>query len=269
VVEVLRHLARHWSAVPPVRKQERKQTFARIHVVHDFDDVVAIIAGESKTSTSSRISRAGRWRTKAKAAMGPSSRIRLPTGCRSAPCWGSSSPMANAWGVGIVRRLTNGANNHRYVGIQTLSKGGARVKVFPAELKAGAAEGADAVLLPSSAADSMGTGELNLLMRMGTFSPKQSLQMRAYERDYLLVPKQLLEVDRTSTWPSSGCCTARLDYCLNRRGAEAQRTQGGRAKNRRDEATRSGTTAEPRFTGQLAGPPSADAWLLRAPRRVQ
>jgi hypothetical protein len=55
------------------------------------------------------------------------------------------------------------------------------------------AKGDDAVLLPSSAADSSGTGELSLLMRMGTFSPRQSFQMRAYERDYLLVPKQLLE----------------------------------------------------------------------------
>ena len=56
-----------------------------------------------------------------------------------------------------------------------------------------AATGDDAVLLPSSSADSSGTGELSLLMRMGTFSPKQSFQMRAYEREYLLVPKALIE----------------------------------------------------------------------------
>ena len=49
------------------------------------------------------------------------------------------------------------------------------------------------MLLPSSKAASTGTGELNLLMRMGSFSPRQSLQMRAYEREYLLVPKELLE----------------------------------------------------------------------------
>jgi len=34
---------------------------------------------------------------------------------------------------------------------------------------------------------------LNLLMRMGTFSQRQNFQMRAYEREYLLVPKQLIE----------------------------------------------------------------------------
>jgi len=33
-------------------------------------------------------------------------------------------------------------------------------------------------------------------MRMGSFSPRQSFQMRAYERDYLLVPKMLVEGGR-------------------------------------------------------------------------
>ena len=47
-----------------------------------------------RTSTSSRTSRPGRWRTRARVAMEPSSPIRLPTGCRSAPCWASSSPTA-------------------------------------------------------------------------------------------------------------------------------------------------------------------------------
>ena len=87
----------------------------------------------------------------------------------------------------------NDASQQRYVGIQTLAKGGARVKLFPVGAKDGSSHGDDAVLLPSSAADSSSTGELNLLMRMGSFSPRQSFQMRAYEREYLLVPKALVE----------------------------------------------------------------------------
>ena len=71
-------------------------------------------------------------------------------------------------------------------------EGGLAVK-GPRPVEGRRRQGADAVLLPGSSADSVGHGELSLLMRMGTFSPKQSLQMRAYERDYLLVPKQLLE----------------------------------------------------------------------------
>ena len=68
------------------------------------------------------------------------------------------------------------------------------MKLFPVELKAGVdSEGADAVLLPSSAADSMGTGRAEPAHAHGHVLARQSLQMRAYERDYLLVPKQLLE----------------------------------------------------------------------------
>lgn len=193
VVEVMRHLARHWAAVPPARKQERKQTFARIHVVHDFDDVVAIIAGESKDLDFQQNIETWTVENESEGGYGAVIPDSATDWLQVGTLLGIKLADGNAWGVGIVRRLTNGANNHRYVGIQTVAKGGARVKVFPAELKAGPAAGVDAVLLPSSAADSMGTGELNLLMRMGTFSPKQSLQMRAYERDYLLVPKQLLE----------------------------------------------------------------------------
>jgi hypothetical protein len=99
----------------------------------------------------------------------------------------------NAWGVGIVRRLTNDPTQQRYVGIQNLAKGGAKVKLFPVDAKKVPAQGEDAVLLPSSAEDSSGTGELSLLMRMGSFSARQNFQMRAYERDYLLVPKVLVE----------------------------------------------------------------------------
>ena len=193
VVEVLRHVARHWSPVPPARKQERRQSFVRIHVVHDFDDVVAIIAGESKDLDFQQNIETWTVQNESEGGYGAVIPDSATDWLQVGTLLGIKLADGNAWGVGIVRRLTNGANNQRYVGIQTLSKGGARVKVFPAEPKAGSAEGDDAVLLPSSAADSTGTGELSLLMRMGTFSPKQSLQMRAYERDYLLVPKQLLE----------------------------------------------------------------------------
>ena len=74
--------------------------------------------------------------------------------------------------------------------MHVIAKGGTRVKLFAV---GGGHFSEDAVLLPSSAEDSRGTGELSLLMRMGTFSQRQNFQMRAYERDYMLVPKQLIE----------------------------------------------------------------------------
>jgi hypothetical protein len=192
VAEVLRHLARYWAPVPPTRGEERRESVARIHVVHDFDDVVAILAGESKELDFQQ--NIETWTVENESSNGfgaviPQSRsdwLRVGT------LLGIKLEDGNAWGVGIVRRLTNQQDRYRYVGIETLARGGARVKLFPVN-QPDAGGGDDAVLLPSSSAESSGTGELNLLMRMGTFSPRKSFQMRAYERDYLLVPKALLE----------------------------------------------------------------------------
>jgi hypothetical protein len=191
VSEVGRHLSRYWSATPPSRREERRRSVARIHVVHDFDDVLSIISGESKDLDFQQ--NIETWTVENESASGFGALIP-----QSASDWlrvgtllGIKLEDGNAWGVGIVRRLTNQPSQQRYVGIQTLAKGGARVKLFP--MNAPSAAGDDAVLLPSSSAESSGTGELSLLMRMGTFSPRQSFQMRAYERDYLLVPKALLE----------------------------------------------------------------------------
>jgi hypothetical protein len=194
VAEVLRHLARYWAPVPPTRGEERRQSVARIHVVHDFDDVVAILAGESKELDFQQNIETWTVRNESDNGFGaviPESRSDwLQVGT----LLGLKLEDGNAWGVGIVRRISNDGDRQRYVGIQTLAKAGARVKLFPVNPKGGdASRGDDAVLLPSSAADSTGTGELSLLMRVGTFSPRQSLQMRAYEREYLLVPKLLIE----------------------------------------------------------------------------
>jgi hypothetical protein len=194
VVEVLRHLARYWSPVPPSRAEERRKSFARMNIVHDFDDIVAIISGESKDLTFDQSIET--WTVENESDNGYGAVIPASVGdwLKVGTLLGIKLEEGSCWGVGIVRRLTNHATQQRYVGIQTLAKGGARVKLFAVSHdNAPLDAGEDAVLLPSSAADSTGTGELSLLMRMGSFSQRQNFHMRAYERNYLLVPKQLLE----------------------------------------------------------------------------
>lgn len=190
---MLRHLARYWSATPPARQQERRRRLARIHVVHAFDDVLSIIAGESKELDFQQNMETWTVENESDTGFGAVIPQAASDWLRVGTLLGIKLEDGNAWGVGIVRRLTNDANQQRYVGIQTLAKGGARVKLFPVGAKPASQDGDDAVLLPSSAADSSGSGELSLLMRMGSFSPRQTFQMRAYERDYVLVPKQLVE----------------------------------------------------------------------------
>ena len=97
-----------------------------------------------------------------------------------------------SWGVGIVRRLSAYDHKQRYVGIQVLTKGATVVKLGPVGV-ADPAELESALLLPSSAIAAQGAPEMNLLLRPGAFSLQKSMQMRAYERSYLLVPRQLLE----------------------------------------------------------------------------
>jgi hypothetical protein len=194
VAEVLHHLARYWAPIPPARADERRGSVARIHVVHDFDDILATIAGES-TDLSFHDS-IETWTVENESEGGYGAVIAQSKGdwVKVGTLLGIKREDGAAWGVGIVRRLTSGSEQQPYVGIQTLAKGGTRVKLYPTGGRnAAVSSGEDAVLLPSSKTASTGTGELNLLMRMGSFSPRQSLQMRAYDREYLLVPKELLE----------------------------------------------------------------------------
>jgi hypothetical protein len=95
-----------------------------------------------------------------------------------------------SWGVGIVRRLSAFDHKQRYVGIQVLTRGAAVVKLAAAGT---AAEPEKALLLPSGTQAANGAAEMNLLLKPGAFSLQKSMEMRAYDRSYLLVPRRLME----------------------------------------------------------------------------
>ena len=48
VLETLRHLARYWAPIPPARSEERRNSVSRMSVVHDFDEIVSTISGETQ-----------------------------------------------------------------------------------------------------------------------------------------------------------------------------------------------------------------------------
>ena len=48
VLETLRHLARYWAPNPPARSEERRHSVWRMSVVHDFDEIVATVSGETQ-----------------------------------------------------------------------------------------------------------------------------------------------------------------------------------------------------------------------------
>jgi hypothetical protein len=192
VIEALRHLARYWSPTPPSRGTVRRKSYARIHVVHDFEDIVTILAGESKELDFQTNIETWTVENESENGYGATIPENGSDWLRVGALLGIKLAEGNAWGVGIIRRIANDGKQHRYVGIQALAKGGMRVQLNAVGSRgSGKRESDDAVLLPSLGSDS--TGEINLLMRLGMFSPQQSFQMRAYGREYLLMPKQLIE----------------------------------------------------------------------------
>jgi hypothetical protein len=99
-----------------------------------------------------------------------------------------------AWGVGIVRRVVSDEHGNRYVGIQMLATGGAAVTVFSNRMPGVSGDlsshGELCILLPSSSVQS---GEATLLLRPGVFSPRRSLEMRAYDKEYALMPVAVVQ----------------------------------------------------------------------------
>ena len=190
VLEVLKHLARYWSPVPPARGEERRSSVNKISVVHDFDEIITTISGDSEDLSFDTISETWDVENESEGGYGAVLLHAKSEWLKVGTLLGVKIEDGAAWGVGIVRRLSSLNDKQRYVGIQVLAKGATVVELAPVNT-AGSRQ--SAVLLPSNLTETTGTGEMNLLLRMGSYAPQKSFEMRAYERSYLLVPRKLME----------------------------------------------------------------------------
>ena len=152
-------------------------------------------AGCSSSRPSSATTRSGSSRTRVPAASAPSCPSTWARWLRVGSLIAVRREEGVAWGVGIVRRVMGDEQGNRYAGIQMLATGGAAVTVFPSGPPAPGTtlspEGELCILLPS--ATTTQSGECILLLRPELFSPKQNLEMHAYDREYLLAPVALAE----------------------------------------------------------------------------
>jgi len=190
VLEVLKHLARYWSPMPPARGEERRSSVNKISVVHDFDEIVTTISGDSEDLSFDTIAETWDVENESEGGYGAVLLHAKSEWLKVGTLLGVKIEDGAAWGVGIVRRLSSMNDKQRYVGIQVLAKGATVVELAPVNA-AGSRQ--NAVLLPSNLTETTGTGEMNLLLRMGSYAPQKSFEMRAYERSYLLVPRKLME----------------------------------------------------------------------------
>lgn len=190
VMEVLKHLARYWAPTPPARAEERRSSVDKITVVHSFDEIVSTLTGDSADLSFDTIAEVWNVENESEGGYGAVLPYARSEWLKVGTLLGVKLEDGAAWGVGIVRRLSSIDDKNRYVGIQILARGATVVELAPVNAAGGRQ---NAVLLPSNLTETTGTGEMNLLLRMGSFAPQKSFEMRAYDRSYLLVPRKLME----------------------------------------------------------------------------
>lgn len=197
VVEVLRHLARQWAALPPARGDERQATTARLHLVHGFDSVTQVARGLGRNAALDRQMETWSVRDVSDSGFGAILPEAQQDWLRIGTLVAARVEGTVSWGVGVVRRINSTPQRQRLVGIQMLSRGATPVELFAAEADIGAEDiGEMALMLPSSSAHSAGSDEVRLLLRAGSFFAHRPLRMLVHERSYPLLPKQVLEVGR-------------------------------------------------------------------------
>ncbi len=191
ILESLRHLARYWAPAPPARSEERRNSVSRMSVVHDFDEIVSTVSGETQDLSFDSTVEIWTVENESEGGYGALMPQAKSDWLRVGTLLGVKLEDSASWGVGIVRRMSAYDHKQRYVGIQVLTKGATVVKL--AAISAVDTEMESALLLPSNANDTNGADEMNLLLRPGAFSLQKSMEMRAYERSYLLLPRKLME----------------------------------------------------------------------------
>ncbi len=194
VQTTLRHLLRYWAPMLPQRKERRRRHVERVSVVHDYEEVVANVGGLFLESPF--VSNDEEWVVENESKGGLGVFVSQPNGAwlKVGNLIGIRREEGVSWGAGIVRRVTTDEQANRYIGIEILAHGGAAVTILAASTSAKDSplppQGELCILLPSATVQ---TGEATLLMRPGLFSPSRNLVMRAYDRQYLLLPLGLVE----------------------------------------------------------------------------
>jgi hypothetical protein len=186
----IRHLARYWSAAAPKRREERQRDATRITVMHGFEEVAPNLGGVALSYPF--VSEREQWIIENRSGTGFSAMVPSPHGR-----WVSVGSLVAfreeedaIWTSGLVRRILRENDDTRYVAVELVARGGAGVTVRPHLGSKNTEEGVLCVLLPGPA--EVGE-EVRLLLPPGTFSESSPLEMRIYDRRYLLIPIELIE----------------------------------------------------------------------------
>jgi hypothetical protein len=204
VLSVLRHLALYWSDNPPSRSSERRKIATRLTVVHSFRQVLKNISPPVDDNSLDFQSeyRSESWIVENASEGGFGAIIPQVKGdwIKLGSLLGVHTETARFWSAGVVRRLTYDDYQQRRVGIQLLSNAAIPVKLSPAggASSLNAISDGDPAVLLSTTPDK--DDEIALLLRAGSFTPGQALEMNVRDKKYRLMPSRLIEGGDDFDW---------------------------------------------------------------------
>ncbi len=187
VLEVLRHLAMHWSSAPPERRSQRHAVKSRLSVTHGFEAVLNVL-GQSDT-LDFEMKETESWivenvSTGGFGAMVPQVKgdwLKVGSLLALQPDGGSN------WVVGLVRRVNKTEGQQARIGIQTLTK----APLAASFAIAGAFGTAEPGVLLRSADPA--SGDAHIVLKPGVFAPGQNLEMGVGDRQHVYMPQALTE----------------------------------------------------------------------------
>jgi hypothetical protein len=197
VLSVLQHLALYWADEPPARSTERRKIATRLTVVHGYQKVIAMVADSEEASLDfGQQDGTESWIVENISDGGYGAIIPQVKGdwVRLGSLLGLKAETSKFWGAGVIRRITRDEYQQRRVGIQVLSKAVIPVRLSPTGnvSSVNATRQGDQAILLSSTPDAQ--GEVELLMKVGSYTAGQSLEMHVRKgKSYLLMPSKLIE----------------------------------------------------------------------------
>ncbi len=193
VREVAQHLALYWSANPPSRGCERHATMARISVVPGFQGLLEALQGYVGGPFIDDVAESWMAENVSKGGYGAVISHVKGDWLRVGSLVGIKPESAPVWGVGVIRRMTRDANRQRHVGIESLTKAAIPVHVAPAGTHA---NGNPVDHFPNAAVFGLtlkSSGEIDVVLEAGGFSPRLSLEMVVRGVPYVLTPIGFVE----------------------------------------------------------------------------
>jgi len=172
---------------PPTRRNPRRKINVNLRVTSGFYMIVAQTdLGVDFTQDAEDVWEVEDISTTGFRSVVPASRA---DGIKIGSLIGSRPENVTFWGAGIVRRLSRDANNNLHIGVEVLSSQIVGVSLTDRIHNIG--DEAQVAMYLSRPADT--SGEAWLLMKPDAFSMNRSLNMDMGEKNYLLMPLELVE----------------------------------------------------------------------------